>query len=148
MQHPEEPSRTQVLRYGLPGVALASAALPLYLVTPHLYAGAVGLPLALVGLCLMATRLIDAFTDPIIGRWMDKTPGQRFERWMLPSLALLCLGMVLLLSPPEGWSSAALMVYMTACALLVSLSNSAAGLAHQAWLVSWTPRPESQARLV
>ncbi|MGA0056848.1 MAG: MFS transporter [Burkholderiaceae bacterium] len=148
MQHPEEPSRAQVLRYGLPGVALASAALPLYLVTPHLYAGAVGLPLALVGLCLMATRLIDAFTDPIIGRWMDKTPGQRFERWMLPSLALLCLGMVLLLSPPEGWSSAALMVYMTACALVVSLSNSAAGLAHQAWLVSWTPRPESQARLV
>ena len=34
------------------------------------------------------------------------------------------------------------------CALVVSLSNSAAGLAHQAWLVSWTPRPESQARLV
>ncbi len=137
-----------MLRYGLPGVVLASAALPLYLVTPHLYAGAVGLPLAWVGLCLMATRLIDAITDPIIGRWMDRTPGRRFEKWMLPSLAILCLGMVLLLSPPTGWSSVALMAYMTGCALLVSLSNSAAGLAHQAWLVSWTDQPDTQARLV
>ncbi len=141
-------SRAQALRYGLPGVVLASAALPLYLVTPHLYSGAVGLPLMWVGLCLMGTRLVDAVTDPIIGRWMDKTGGRRFERWMLPSLVLLCIGMVLLFAPPAGWSSSSLMIYMTVCALLVSLSNSAAGLAHQAWLVSWTPEASAQARLV
>lgn len=135
-------------RYGLPGLVLASTALPLYMVTPHLYAGSVGLPLAWVGFCLMATRLIDAITDPIIGRWIDRTTGARFERWMMPSLVVLLIGMVLLLSPPEGLGPGLLIAYMSLCALLVSLSNSAAGLAHQAWLVSWTAHPSAQAQLV
>jgi len=140
--------RAHAARYGLPGLVLASTALPLYMVTPHLYAGSVGLPLAWVGFCLMATRLIDAITDPIIGGWIDRTTGARFERWMLPSLVLLLIGMVLLLNPPEGLGSGLLIAYMSLCALLVSLSNSAAGLAHQAWLVSWTARPSAQAQLV
>jgi Na+/melibiose symporter-like transporter len=136
------------VRYGLPGLVLASTALPLYMVTPHLYAGSVGLPLAWVGFCLMGTRLIDGITDPVIGRWIDRTTGARFERWMVPSLVLLLIGMVLLLNPPEGLGPGLLIAYMSLCALLVSLSNSAAGLAHQAWLVSWTAHPPAQAQLV
>ena len=55
------PRSSHALRYGLPGAALAFAALPLYLLTPSLYAEHLGLHLAAVGLLLMATRLIDAF---------------------------------------------------------------------------------------
>lgn len=143
-----EVGSAHAVRYGLPGLVLASTALPLYMVTPHLYAGSVGLPLAWVGFCLMATRLIDAITDPIIGCWIDRTTGARFERWMMPSLVVLLIGMVLLLSPPEGLGPGPLIAYMSLCALLVSLSNSAAGLAHQAWLVSWTAHPSAQAQLV
>ncbi|MEY2776486.1 MAG: hypothetical protein RLY30_584 [Pseudomonadota bacterium] len=137
------------MRYGLLGLPLAAAALPLYLLTPQLYAGQLGLPLAWVGLALMASRLVDAFADPLFGQWIDRTRAPRFERWILPALALLCLGLTALFIPPQSLlSPPAMLAWMTGAAVLVSLANSAAGLAHQAWPVAWGLGPTDQARLV
>ena len=60
------------LAYGLLGLPLAFVALPLYVVLPHHYASTFGLPLATLGAVLLGARLLDAFTDPLIGRWMDR----------------------------------------------------------------------------
>lgn len=145
----QPPDRSEVLRYGLLGLPLAVAALPLYLFTPQLYAGQLGLPLAWVGLALMASRLIDAVADPLLGQWIDRTSGARFQRWILPALLLLCLGIAALFTPPHGLlGPAGLLAWMTGAAVLVSLANSAAGLAHQAWPVAWGLSAPEQARLV
>nr|UOZ97127.1 Melibiose carrier protein [Cupriavidus sp.] len=82
--------------YASPGFAIAFAALPLYLLTPQLYAATLGLPLAAVGLILMSTRLVDAVTDPIIGRLIDRTSGARFRKWLAPALVVLALAFVCL----------------------------------------------------
>jgi glycoside/pentoside/hexuronide:cation symporter, GPH family len=59
-------------RYGALGLPLAFVALPLYVVLPNHYAGALGVPLALLGFVLLAARLLDAIADPLIGRWADR----------------------------------------------------------------------------
>ena len=141
-------NKAEAWAYAAPGFAVAFAALPLYLLTPQLYAGGLGLPLAAVGLVLMATRLVDAITDPIIGRLIDRTKGARFRRWMVPSLVLLAASFVALVLPPAHWvadkNTQALLFWMGGAALLVSLSNSAAILAHQSWAIAEANDPAEQ----
>ena len=57
-------SVAQGLSYGALGLPLAFVALPLYVVLPNHYASRFGVPLA--------TRLLDAFADPWIGRLVDR----------------------------------------------------------------------------
>lgn len=134
--------------YASPGFAIAFAALPLYLLTPPLYASTLGLPLAAVGLILMTTRLVDAVTDPIIGRLVDQTSGARFHKWLVPSLLVLALAFSALVMPPATWVEAKnttlLLFWLGICALVVSLSNSAAILAHQSWAIAASTDPRQQ----
>lgn len=138
--------------YGLPGFVLAFAALPLYLLTPSLYSNSFGLPLAAVGLVLMACRLTDAITDPLVGRLVDQTQGARFQRWMIPSLVLLMLGFTGLMNPPKALLASdmqpALLAWLAATVVIVSLANSAAQLAHQSWAISRGKSLRQQARLI
>ena len=57
--------------YGGLGLPLAFVALPLYVMLPNHYAATLGVPLAWLGGVLLAARLLDAFVDPLIGRWVD-----------------------------------------------------------------------------
>ena len=54
-------------RYGLMGLPLAFVALPLYVMLPNFYARNFGMPLATLGVVLLAARLFDAFIDPLLG---------------------------------------------------------------------------------
>lgn len=92
-------SLSQSIRYGLPGFALAFSALPLYLLTPSLYAEQLGLNLGLVGLVLMSTRLIDAIADPLIGRQIDQSRSGLWP-WLAAGLAVMVLSLALLVNPP------------------------------------------------
>ena len=146
-------SRAQAVRYGLPGFALAFAALPLYLLTPALYAEQAGLNLAAVGLVLMATRLIDAITDPFIGRIIDRS-HLGYWPWVTGGLLVMAVALALLVNPPLSWLNslqspqAMTLLWMGAAALAVSLANSFAMLAHQGWAVAWTAAPAQQTRLI
>lgn len=147
------PSALHAARYGLPGFALAFAALPLYLLTPALYAENIGASLAAVGFVLMLTRLTDAFADPIIGRAMDRSQ-KGLWRWMAFGLMAMAISLALLVNPPVSWLQSlnlgplALLAWMGITALAVSLANSVATLAHQSWAVAWTAAPKPQSRLV
>lgn len=147
------PHFSEVARYGLPGFALAFAALPLYLLTPALYAEQLGMSLAAVGFILMLTRLTDAIADPFIGRWIDQSP-QGLWRWMSAGLVLMAVSLSLLVNPPIQWlasftsPSLATLAWMGLFALCVSLANSAAMLAHQSWAVAWVAQAKPQSRLI
>ena len=67
-------SRSQLLAYSAMAIPLAMAALPVYVHVPKLYAGELGVPLALIGAILLAARLLDAFPDPLLGYLSDRCP--------------------------------------------------------------------------
>jgi Na+/melibiose symporter-like transporter len=146
------PGIGQSLRYGLPGFTLAFAALPLYLLTPALYAQQFGLSLGLIGVLLMLTRLTDAIADPFIGRWIDQST-QSLWLWMAGGLIVMAVGLGLLTHPTvmlDATEPSVLKfsIWLVGCTLIVSLANSTATLAHQSWAVAWTAEIAGQSRLI
>ncbi|MCK6407255.1 MAG: MFS transporter [Rhodocyclaceae bacterium] len=125
----------QWLAYGLLGLPLAMAALPIYVHVPRLYAEA-GINLALLGALLLATRLLDAGIDPLLGWWADRTP--RRSRLILFALPFLAAGMILLLNPAssassENAESSTTLIRLAAALVATYFGFSLASVAYQAW---------------
>ena len=116
----------RVLSYGLLGLPLAFAALPIYVHVPRFYAETTGMELALLGVILLATRLLDAGIDPWLG-WL----ADRVARPSMVGLALLpfAIGFVALLNPPAS----NIAVWLVASLALTYIGFSAASVAYQAW---------------
>lgn len=130
----------RVLAYGLLGLPLAFAALPVYVHVPRFYAETTGLSLALLGFILLGARLLDAGIDPWLG-WL----ADRVSRRRMVALALLpfAIGFVALLNPPD--SSPAL--WLLASLALTYLGFSAATVAYQAWGADIGDTPGQRTRL-
>ena len=131
---------SRVLAYGLLGLPLAFAALPIYVHVPRFYAEVAGMELALLGAILLGARLLDAGIDPWLG-WL----ADRVRRPVMVALALLpfALGFVALLNPPA--ENAAL--WLLGALALTYLGFSAASVAYQAWGADVGSDPRQRTRL-
>ncbi len=92
-------------RAGVLAAPLALAGLPLYVLLPEHYARQYGVPLASLGLLLLALRGADAITDPWIGRWLDRWFARGHAGvWRLGGVAvlLLWLGFATAFAAPVG----------------------------------------------
>ena len=123
---PSALSNGRVLAYGLLGLPLAFAALPIYVHVPRYYADTAGMELALLGSILLGARLLDAGIDPWLG-WL----ADRVSRRRMVALALLpfMLGFVALLNPPAQDAG----LWLLGSLALTYLGFSAATVAYQAW---------------
>ena len=127
---PSALSARQIGAYGLLGLPLAFAALPIYMHVPRFYADTVGLDLALLGGVLLAARLLDAFIDPWLGSVADRMPRQRM---LVLGLIPLMLGFVALFHPPVSWAMTWNLAWLVGALALTYLGFSAASIAYQAW---------------
>ena len=127
------------LAYGLLGLPLAFVALPLYVVLPHHYASAFGMPLATLGAVLLGARLLDAISDPLIGRWMDRLfarSARAVLAWGGVAALLLALGFALLFFPPNHASvrtPSGLVLWASGLLVLTYAAYSVLSVAHQSW---------------
>ncbi len=127
------------LGYGLLGLPLAFVALPLYVILPNHYAREFGAPLALLGLVLLAARLVDAVLDPIIGRWCDRLFARSISAVLgasAVSAVVLALGLWGLLFPPAAVHDAGTTVLLAWAGLLMAITYTAysvVAVAHQSW---------------
>ena len=112
--------------YGLLGLPLAFAALPIYVHVPRFYAEVAGMELALLGAILLGTRLLDAGIDPWLGWLADRVP-----RPTMVALALVpfAAGFVALLNPPANHAAS----WLAGSLALTYLGFSAESVAYQAW---------------
>ncbi len=137
-------------RYGLLGLPLAFVALPLYVLLPHHYASAFGVPLASLGAVLLAARLLDAGVDPLVGRWIDRLSlrsGGAVLRVGAAAALLLAAGFALVFFPPVR-EPAALLAWAAGALALTYLAYSALAVAHQAWGARLGGDDARQARIV
>ena len=135
-----------MLRYGLLGLPLSFAALPLVVQWPAHASAQWGLPLSVVGGLLLGIRLLDAAVDPWIGRradgWFEQAPSGPIAA-LAVACALLWGGFVWLFlwTPPStavtAGASATERGLLLACAavalLVTTLGYSGAQILHQAW---------------
>ena len=114
------------LAYGLLGLPLAFAALPLYVVLPHYYASNLGLPLASVGALLLLVRLMDAGAEPLLGRMSDRLYSRTVHTvlWVVGASALLLGGGMAGLFFPPVQGPGALAAWMVAGLLFTCLAHS------------------------
>jgi Na+/melibiose symporter-like transporter len=119
-------TRGRTLAYGMLGLPLAFAALPIYVHVPRFYAEVAGMELALLGAILLGTRLLDAGIDPWLGWLADRVP-----RPTMVALSLLpfAAGFVALLNPPADHAAP----WLIGSLALTYLGFSAASVAYQAW---------------
>ena len=90
------------------------------------YNQVVGLPSATVGLVIMMALLIDAFVDPAVGFFSDRTRTRwgRRHPWMYASALPIMVGWLLLWNPPSVMSEPQTLVWLFAMAVLVRTAVS------------------------
>ncbi len=90
------------------------------------YNQVVGLPSATVGLVIMMALLIDAFVDPAVGFFSDRTRTRwgRRHPWMYASALPIMVGWLLLWNPPSIMSEPQTLVWLFAMAVLVRTAVS------------------------
>jgi len=96
-----------MIAYALPALALAMPTLPVYVYLPTFYAQTLGLGLAATGAALMAARILDVVTDPLVGIASDRI-GWRWGRrkpWVFLGSVLAAISMLQLFQPPETVSA-------------------------------------------
>ncbi len=118
--------------YGGFALPLAMMALPVYVLVPPFYAAATGLALSTIGAVLLATRVLDAMVDPLLGAWVDRSRGA-YLRPLLLAVPALALGFGALFAPPAGTTPLAAALWLGIALTVATLGYSLASIAYQAW---------------
>ncbi len=119
--------------YSLLAAPLMMTALPLNILLPDFHAARGALSLQAIGLILLATRLVDAVADPLLGSWVDVQKSRGAYLWpILLAAPLLAAAFYLVFHPPSlsGVGQAAWLFVTLAAAYL---GYSLATVAYQAW---------------
>lgn len=97
-----KPSAWTIAAYGLPAFSFAMLLLPPYVLLPVFYSQTLGLPLHLVGYVVVACRVLDAITDPIIGHLSDQTRSRfgRRRSWIAAAVPFTVITVMMLFIPP------------------------------------------------
>ena len=116
--------------YGLFGMPLAMAALPLYVHLPKFYGDHLGVPLAALGGVLLLLRLADGVIDPLLGAWSDRARSRK--RLIALAVPVLGAGMAALFAPQVS-GTLPLLVWLGVALAAVYVAFSLATINHNAW---------------
>ncbi|MEP7181714.1 MAG: MFS transporter [Betaproteobacteria bacterium] len=130
--------------YGLFGMPLAMAALPLYVHLPKFYGDHLGVDLALLGTLLLALRLADGVLDPLLGVWSDRV---RSRKVLITAAApLLAAGMIALFMPIPR-AGGPLIAWLGVSLAVVYGAFSLATINHNAWGAELSSDPIERTRI-
>ena len=143
MQAPPLPV-TALVAYGVFGMPLAMAALPLYVHLPKFYGDHLGVDLTLLGVILLVLRLADGIIDPVLGAVSDRTGARK--RWIALAAPVLALGMIALFVPlPRAQTP--LLIWLALALAVIYFAFSLATINHQAWGAELSLDPVERTRI-
>ena len=102
-----------LLAYALPAFVVALPTIPVYIHLPSLYGVHLGLGLSTTGYILLAARLFDTVTDPLVGVLCDRFGfrGNNRKSWIAVGAIIAGLGLFKILNPPMGVDGGYLLVW-------------------------------------
>ena len=137
--------------YALLALPLAFVALPMYVNVPHLYATQYAVPLSLLGMVLLLTRLIDAVTDPFIGRFSDWLYARSMQAVVGAAFIFavtLSISFSALFNPPFWDNPSTYAIWVAICVTACHLCYSMLCIVHQAWVTRLGGSPAQQSRVL
>jgi Na+/melibiose symporter-like transporter len=133
--------------YAAPGLPLAMAMLPIYVLVPNFYAVDVGLGLGLTGTVLFAARLVDTVQDPWLGRLIDRVSASGWSRLLAAGSVGLALAMAALLIPPTGAAPAMLAIWLALALIATYTLHSLVNITYLAWGTRLSDQPAMRTRV-
>ena len=130
--------------YGLFGMPLAMAALPLYVHLPKFYGDHLRVPLGALGGVLLLLRLVDGVLDPLLGAWSDRAKSRK--RLIALAVPALAIGMAALFTP-QVERETALLVWLGIALAVVYFAFSLATINHNAWGAELSTDPVERTRI-
>lgn len=127
----ERLSTGRIVGYSLPAFGAAMVLLSVAVYLPNYYTDELGLSAALLGWVILAGRLWDAVTDPLVGHVSDRTRSRwgRRRPYFLLSAIPLWLAFYLIWSPAPGLSATALFAHLLVSYLIL----------YTFWTIFWIP---------
>ena len=135
---------SSLVAYGLFGMPLAMAALPVYVHLPKFYGGGLGVDLATLGVLLLCLRLADGLIDPLLGAWSDRALSRKAA--IAIAAPVLALGMVALFAPLPR-TPGLLLLWLGVALALVYVAFSLATINHGAWGAELSADPVERTRI-
>lgn len=127
----KSPSPAATLAYVAPIAPVWALHAPALSLLPALYAKYAGLELAVIGAILISTRLLDGFTDPLMGYLSDRTKTRFGKRkpWILAGMLLIIVSTWFWFRPgPETGA-----VYFLLSSMGVYIGWTMIEIPHSAW---------------
>ena len=120
-----------LLIFSLPAIVIAIPTIPIYLYLPTFYAIDLGLGLASTGLILLAMRIFDTLSDPLIGILSDRMGSNTNRRkpWIAIGSILAGVSLYKLLSPPLAVETS----YLLGWGVLLYTGWSMVAIPYTAW---------------
>lgn len=117
--------------YSLTDMPVMMSIFPVLVFIPRFYASDVGVSLAMVGTMIFIVRLVDVFTDPLMGYISDHTRSRFGKRkpWVFLSMPIMMLSIYNLFMPPEDAGAVWLLVWM----LLLGVGTTMMLIPYYAW---------------
>jgi len=126
-----------ILAFGTLAFPIGMIALPVAIYLAPLYSGNLGIGLGVVGTALIATRLLDFVTDPLIGiisdRWRPSIGRRRV--WLIIGTLTLGGGIYMLFCPPPGINA----VYFVVAVSFAYFGLTTVRLPYTAWAAELSP---------
>jgi len=139
-------SRKRLFYYGLADMPIQMAGVPVAAFVPNYYGQDLGVSLAAVGLVLMASRVFDAVTDPLIGWLSDRTRTRWGRRrvWMVASVPILMLSIYKLFMPDPDDVSA---LYLLRWLVTLWFGWTMLFIPYYAWAAELSPEYNERSRI-
>ncbi|MCP5182725.1 MAG: MFS transporter [Pseudomonadales bacterium] len=137
--------RTTLFYYSLADVPVQLSIFPVIVFIPRYYSSEVGLSLTVVGTVMLASRLFDVVTDPLMGYLSDHTrsPWGRRRPWIALSVPFMMLSTWQLFMPPDD----AGLWHMLAWSMLLSIGTTMMLIPYYAWGAELSPDYQERSRI-
>lgn len=139
-------SRSLLLVFALPGILQAFMHAPAGAILQGVYAKESGIALMALGSAVLAVRIIDIFSDLLIGYLSDYTAQRGISRklWMAAGTVLTVLALWFLFRPPPQVS----VMYYGFWFLMANIGWSLVEIPYRSWSLEFSPEPENRTRIV
>ena len=142
-------SRSVMVIYSLPSLGLGATGLVFSIYLMKFATDVLLIAPAMMGGLLAVSRLWDAFSDPMAGYWSDRTrlPMGRRRSWMLFAAIPVCIGIIMMWSPPISLSGIGVVIWMGASLFIYETASTAFIVPHGALGVELTSSYHERTRL-